>query len=204
MDRHSRSTAAFGDLHWYFWFSNPSITRPSSFVECSSPRNTSFTDQSHRFPISKTSWRHVSYINVNFEYRFGLQHLGYQFSISFMVYAILHNKQLTNRSGSMTPRPLPLDPGPPTAVPPQPMYIRTPLQVHRPLVRVPLHLPSRKRPMTLANRLTMNEPLTYRRTTPAMDMPPDNTALLAQQVQSLRATLRNPPTQDSCAVCEVA
>ncbi|KAL3217458.1 hypothetical protein MRX96_032372 [Rhipicephalus microplus] len=39
---------------------------------------------------------------------------------------------------------------------------------------------------------------------PSIDMPPDHTMLLAEQVRDFRATLRSAPTPDSWVTCEQA
>ncbi|KAL3192037.1 hypothetical protein MRX96_018156 [Rhipicephalus microplus] len=214
----SHPTAAYGDFLQFFWYRELTNSRPSFFrYSSSSPAGT--TDPSNRFPVSKTSWRPVFHIDAILEYRVGLQQYGYRFSVGFTVYSVLHTGQLSNHFlfrlcnawtstfGSRTANA--------HAPPTNPhlatqllrllrQLIRLSLQIHRPLVRVPPSSPLPEQIDDLGEAVDDDDapdvPVDY----PAMDMPPDNTALLPQQVQSLRATLRNPPTQDSWALCDQA
>ncbi|KAL3258799.1 hypothetical protein MRX96_046361 [Rhipicephalus microplus] len=164
----------YGDSIQFFWHKDPTISRSSSFGY-SSPSPTRTTDQSNRFLVSKTSCRQVFHIDAILEYRFGLQHLDYRFFVGYTVYDVLPTGQTSNYplfrfhdASTVTFGSRTADTHAPPTYPHLARQrlrlvrhlIRLPLQVHRPLDRVPHHLHSRNRLMTLANRLTMMTPLT--------------------------------------------
>ncbi|KAL3203022.1 hypothetical protein MRX96_042233 [Rhipicephalus microplus] len=91
----SQTTAAYSGSIQFFWYREPTISQ-SSFFGYSSQSSTSTTDHSNCFPVSKTLWKQVFHIDAIVEYRFGVQHLGYQFSVGFTVYDVLHTGQLRN------------------------------------------------------------------------------------------------------------
>ncbi|KAL3203026.1 hypothetical protein MRX96_042237 [Rhipicephalus microplus] len=209
----SQPTAAYGDSIQFFSYRDPTIFW-SSFIGYSSPSPTRTTNQSNRFPVSKTSWRQVFHIDAIIEYRFGLQYLGYQFSIGFTGYDVLytgqHNKYPllrfhdastvtfgswtadTSASDLSTSGETTVMPG--TSSHPTPSPGSGTSRSGSPSSSLPQQAENSGEPVN--NDGAPDVPVDDQ----ATDMPPDNTALLAQQVQSLRATLRNPQTQDSSAI----
>ncbi|KAL3205906.1 hypothetical protein MRX96_040587 [Rhipicephalus microplus] len=83
------STAAYDDFLQFVQFSDPSIPC-CSFFGYSLPRPTCTSDPSHRFPVWKTSSRHVFHIDVTLEYYVGLQHFGNRFSVDVTLQGVYH------------------------------------------------------------------------------------------------------------------
>ncbi|KAL3192051.1 hypothetical protein MRX96_018170 [Rhipicephalus microplus] len=185
-------------------------------------------------PVLLTSWRPVFHIDLILEYQVGLQHYGYRFSIGVKLRGVYHAGPLLIHFWLRlsTPQQSPLVLGTPPSVPPDPGPQSTTGEVSStpgsssrrhtgPASTASASRASSRMSTELSDvpgtddsdDASANEPVDEQTDddahdtpveAPTMEMPPDRTMLLAEQVRVLRATLRSAPTPDSWATCEQA